>query len=131
VRAAIGPGLLVYVGVAADDTEADALYLADKTAGLRVFADDAGRMNRSVIDAAGDILAVSAFTVMSDARRGRRPSFDPAAPGETARSLYDAFCAALARAGVEPQRGVFGADMRIESVNDGPVCVLLDSRRGF
>ncbi len=131
VRAAVGRGLLVYVGVAADDAPADAVYLADKTAGLRVFADGDGRMNRSVVDVGGEILAVSAFTVMADARRGRRPSFDPAARGDVAITLYDAYCAALANLGISPARGVFGADMMIESINDGPVCVLLESRRLF
>ena len=123
----IGPGLLLLVGIAVGDTEAEAGWLAKKVSGLRVVADEEGKMNRSVLEAAGEILAVSQFTLLGDARKGRRPSFVEAAPPETARPLFDLFCEKLRESGVRSvQTGRFGAMMDVALVNDGPVTVLLE-----
>jgi D-tyrosyl-tRNA(Tyr) deacylase len=122
-------GLLVFVGIAAGDGPADIAYVASKVRDVRVFADDLGRMNRSVQEVGGAVLVVSQFTLMADARRGRRPSFDAAAAPEDARRTYDALLIELKRSGVALQSGVFQADMQVELINDGPVTVLLDSRR--
>jgi D-tyrosyl-tRNA(Tyr) deacylase len=127
----IGPGLLVLVGVAHADTEADAGWLAAKVAGLRVFGDDQGKMNRSVTEVGGAVLVVSQFTLYGDARKGRRPSYVAAAPPEQAAPLVEAVAKSLAGAGVPVAGGRFGADMRVESSGDGPVTILLDSTRGF
>jgi D-tyrosyl-tRNA(Tyr) deacylase len=129
--ARIDHGLLVFVGIAAGDGPADRDYLTSKILELRVFADDAGRMNRSVSDAGGAVLVVSQFTLMGDARKGRRPSFDDAEAPERARELYEDFVRTLKRPGVPVETGVFQADMQVDLVNDGPVTVLLDSRRVF
>ncbi len=131
VAGEIGPGLLVLVGVAEGDGGAEAGWLADKVATLRVFDDEAGRMNRSLADAGGGALVVSQFTLYGDARRGRRPSYLAAARPERAAPLVDAVAAALAAAGVPVAQGRFGAHMRVESAGDGPVTVLLDSEKGF
>ncbi len=128
---AIGHGLLVYVGIDRDDAEADVAYLVDKVRYLRVFADDESKLNRDVCQAGGEVLVISAFTVQADARRGRRPSFDAAAAPERAFVLYEMVCDGLAREGLTVARGSFGADMKVESVNDGPICLLLESRRNF
>lgn len=125
----IGSGLLVYVAAAPDDTQTDVDYLADKVVNLRIFNDEAGKMNRSVLDVNGGVLAISAFTVLADARKGRRPSFEQSARGDVAQPLYDAFVAALRTRGVEVATGTFAAAMHVSSVNDGPICTLLDSRR--
>lgn len=130
-RSEIGAGLLVYLGVASDDTEADVSFLADKVRHLRIFDDEAGQLNRSVADVGGSVMVVSAFTLQGDARKGRRPAYTAAAPPELAKQLYESFCTALAVSGLDVQRGVFRAYMRVESVNDGPVCVLLDSKKVF
>lgn len=122
-----GQGLVALVGVGHDSTEADARWLAGKTEGLRVFADDEGRMNRSVADIGGGILAISQFTLYGDTRKGRRPSFVDAAQPETGSHLYDVFCDALT---VPVGRGVFGAHMDIEMVCDGPVTILLERSAG-
>jgi D-tyrosyl-tRNA(Tyr) deacylase len=127
----IASGLLVYLGVESDDGDADLTYLADKVGHLRTFPDEASRMNCDVVEANGEILVVSAFTVQADARRGRRPSFESAAPPERAFVLYEMFCESLERSGVAVRRGSFGAAMEVRSINDGPVCILLDSRRRF
>lgn len=127
----IGPGLLVYVGVARDDAPADAAALAEKVAGLRVFDDGNGVMNLSVEQSRGSILAVSAFTTQGDVRRGRRPSYELAATPEKAEPLYDDFCAKLSELGLPVERGRFRAEMKVASVNDGPVCILLDTRKAF
>jgi D-tyrosyl-tRNA(Tyr) deacylase len=127
----IGPGLLVLVGVTHADTEADAGWLAAKVAALRVFADDQGKMNRSLTETGGAALVVSQFTLYGDARRGRRPSFVAAAPPERAAPLVEAVAKALAGAGVPVATGRFGADMLVESAGAGPVTILLDSTRGF
>jgi D-aminoacyl-tRNA deacylase len=127
----IGPGLLVLVGVAHADTEADAAWLAAKVAGLRVFGDDQGKMNRSLLEVGGGALVVSQFTLYGDARKGRRPSYIAAAPPERAAPLVESVAKALAGEGVPVATGRFGADMRVESAGDGPVTILLDSTRGF
>ncbi len=127
----IGRGLLVLLGVTHDDTQADVDYLAEKTTGLRIFEDDAGKMNRSVLDIGGQVLVVSQFTLWGDCRRGKRPSFTDAAPPELAERLYDQFVAAVGRLGVPAATGQFRAHMDVALVNDGPVTLLLDSRKGF
>jgi D-tyrosyl-tRNA(Tyr) deacylase len=127
----IGVGLLVYAGVAGDDTPDDVQYLVDKIAHLRIFNDDEGKMNRSVVDVGGGVLVISAFTLQADARKGRRPSFDAAAAPEPANALYEQLCESLVDAGLAVARGVFRAAMLVESVNVGPICILLDSKRLF
>jgi D-tyrosyl-tRNA(Tyr) deacylase len=127
VVGAIGPGLLVLIGVRDGDTEADAVRLAAKTAELRIFADDEGRFNRSLIETGGEALAVSQFTLYGDVRKGRRPSFNAAARPEMAEPLVQAFADALRTQGVVVATGRFGAHMAVESVNDGPVTILIDS----
>ena len=127
----IGPGLLVLVGVTHADTADDAAWLAAKVAGLRVFDDDRGVMNRSLTDTGGGALVVSQFTLYGDARRGRRPSYVAAAPPERAAPLVEAVAKALAGAGIPVAGGRFGADMLVESAGDGPVTILLDSTREF
>jgi D-tyrosyl-tRNA(Tyr) deacylase len=131
VVAAVDGGLLVYLGVAPEDGEDDSRYLADKVRHLRIFADDKGLMNRDVVQAGGEVLTVSAFTVHCDARKGRRPSFDTAAGAELAEKLYDLFCLSLSAGGVKVHKGAFREYMHVDSTNDGPICVLLDSRRLF
>jgi D-tyrosyl-tRNA(Tyr) deacylase len=127
--AAVGPGLLVLLGVAAGDADADAAWLARKIAGLRVFADEAGRMNRSVAECGGSLLVVPQFTLLGDCRAGRRPSFVGAAPPDEGRRLYEAFLAEAAAASAAPVlAGVFGAHMLVALENDGPVTLILDSR---
>ena len=124
---AIGPGLLLLVGIATGDTEAEADWLAKKVSGLRVMADDEGKMNRGVLEAEGEVLAVSQFTLLGDARKGRRPSFVEAAPPETAEPLFDQFCEKLRESGVRSVKtGRFGTMMDVALVNDGPVTVLLE-----
>ncbi|RME38548.1 MAG: D-tyrosyl-tRNA(Tyr) deacylase [Planctomycetota bacterium] len=131
VAGRIEAGLLVYLGVACEDEVDDAAYLAEKVRYLRIFPDDEGRMNRDVVAAGGAVLVVSAFTVQADARKGRRPTFEGAAPRAEAVSLYERFCETLADLGVSVARGAYGEDMAVHSVNAGPVCILLDSRRAF
>lgn len=127
----IGPGVMVLVGVHAEDTDADAAAIADKIVNLRIFEDDEGKMNRSVLEIGGSALIVSQFTLWGDARKGRRPSFVAAAAGEEARPIYEAVCARVAELGVPVQRGRFAAHMHVALVNDGPVTILLDSRKAF
>jgi D-tyrosyl-tRNA(Tyr) deacylase len=127
----IGLGLLVLLGVGRDDTNADATYLVKKIAGLRVFEDAQGKMNLNLQDVGGSVLAVSQFTLYGDVRRGKRPSFDAAAPPEKARQLYDFFVDQLRSAGLRCETGRFQEMMQVELVNDGPVTILLDSGKGF
>jgi D-tyrosyl-tRNA(Tyr) deacylase len=127
----IGLGLLVLLGVGHEDTEADATYLAEKIAGLRIFEDSDGKMNRSAQDAGGSVLAVSQFTLYGDARRGRRPSFDAAATPEQARRLYEFFVERIRAAGLRCETGRFQEMMQVELINDGPVTILVDSRKEF
>lgn len=123
----IQDGLLVLVGVGPEDTEAEARRLAAKTVKLRIFKDDEGKMNRSVLDLGGGVIAVSQFTLYGDARKGNRPSFINAAPPEKAEPLYEAYCAAIREAGVPCGQGVFGAHMEVSLLNSGPVTILLES----
>lgn len=127
----IGPGLLVLLGVSATDTQADADYLAEKIAGLRIFEDQDGKMNRSVTDVGGAVLAVSQFTLYGDVRRGKRPSFDGAARPEQARELYERFVAQLRQCGLRCETGQFQAMMSVSLVNEGPVTILIDSSKLF
>jgi D-tyrosyl-tRNA(Tyr) deacylase len=122
----IGEGLCVFVGIARDDDEGAATRLAAKIARLRIFADEEGRFDRSVTDVGGAALVVSQFTLLADATKGNRPSFSDAAPPEDAEPLYERFCAALETLDVPVRRGVFGAKMEVELVNDGPVTIILD-----
>jgi D-tyrosyl-tRNA(Tyr) deacylase len=128
---AIGPGLLVLLGVGREDAEADADYLADKIAHLRIFEDDAGQMNLSVLETRGAVLVVSQFTLYGDVRRGRRPGFSTAAPPDEANRLYRYFVTRVAALGLEVKEGVFRAMMDVRLVNHGPVTLLLDSTRAF
>ena len=127
----IGVGLVVLLGVARDDAEEDARYLAEKTVSLRVFDDEEGRMNRSVVEAGGGLLVVSQFTLYGDARKGRRPSWFDAAPPDVAERLYEFYSAEVSRSVARVAKGVFRAMMEVELVNDGPVTILLDSRKLF
>jgi D-tyrosyl-tRNA(Tyr) deacylase len=131
VVARSGAGLLVFVGVASDDGPEDVKYLAAKILELRLFPDDDGRMNRSVVETSGSVLVVSQFTLLGDCRKGRRPSFDRAAPPPLAEALYRDFVGAIEQAGVTVTTGVFRAHMDVELINDGPVTLLVDSRRVF
>lgn len=130
VVGAIQQGLVVLLGVAREDTEADADYLAQKIAGLRIFEDEAGKMNRSLVDISGGCLVISQFTLYGDCRKGRRPSFITAAPPEQAAALYERFVAGVRGQGIEVATGRFRTHMDVELVNDGPVTLMLDSRRG-
>jgi len=121
----IGKGLLVYLGVAKGDSDKDAEFIAEKLAVLRIFADEAGKMNLCVQDVKGEVLIVSNFTLYGDCRKGRRPGFDAAAEPEPARQLYEKTVKLLADKGIKVETGVFGAYMQVESVNDGPVTFLL------
>ena len=127
----IETGLLALLGVGQDDREADADYLAEKIVGLRIFEDEAGKMNRSVMEAGGAVLAVSQFTLFGDVRRGKRPSFDAAARPERARELYEHFVERVRGFGLRCETGRFQEMMEVELVNSGPVTILLDSRKGF
>lgn len=127
----ISRGLLVLLGVSQSDTEKDADYVADKIAGLRVFEDEGGKMNLSVSEVRGAVLAVSQFTLYGDVRRGKRPSFDEAARPERARELYEYFVSKIRSAGLVCETGRFQEMMQVELVNDGPVTILIDSTKGF
>jgi D-tyrosyl-tRNA(Tyr) deacylase len=127
----IGNGLLVLLGVAQQDDEADVFTLVEKTLGLRIFEDDEGKMNLSLLDTKGEMLVVSQFTLLGDVRRGKRPSFVAAAPPERANELYELFVAQARAKGVKTETGVFQAIMQVELVNYGPVTILLDSEKLF
>jgi D-tyrosyl-tRNA(Tyr) deacylase len=131
VKGEIGRGLAVLLGVSRDDGEADARLLADKVSGLRVFEDAGGRMNLAAGEVGGGVLVVSQFTLYGDARKGNRPSFTDAAPPEAANALYERFCALVREKGLPVATGVFRASMEVELVNEGPVTILLDSKRLF
>jgi D-tyrosyl-tRNA(Tyr) deacylase len=131
VSGEIGLGLLVLLGVGRDDGEAEATYFAEKIAGLRIFEDDDGKMNRNVIDVGGSVLAVSQFTLYGDVRRGKRPSFDAAAPPDVARRLYEFFIQQIQALGLRCETGRFQEMMQVELVNEGPVTILLDSKKEF
>jgi D-tyrosyl-tRNA(Tyr) deacylase len=123
----IGQGILVLLGVAKTDTAAEAEFLAAKIANLRIFADESGKMNRSVVDAGGSLLVVSQFTIYGDTRKGRRPGFDQAAPPDRAKALYEHFVTAARSSGVPVETGVFQAHMAVSLTNDGPVTFIVDS----
>jgi D-tyrosyl-tRNA(Tyr) deacylase len=131
VSGQIGLGLLVLLGVGRDDANSDAIYLAQKIVGLRVFEDDQGKMNLRVQEVGGSVLAVSQFTLYGDVRRGKRPSFDAAAPPEKARQLYEFFVEQIRAAGVRCETGRFQETMKVALVNEGPVTILLDSEKAF
>jgi D-aminoacyl-tRNA deacylase len=125
----VGRGFVILLGVAKDDTEKDAVYLADKTLGLRVFADTEGRMNLSLKQVEGELLVISQFTLLAETESGRRPSFIRAAPPEDARRLYEHFLSLVRNTGVRVETGEFGAMMAVSLTNDGPVTIILDSRK--
>lgn len=131
VVGSIGPGFMVLCGVEDGDTAEDVRYCIDKTVNLRIFEDEAGKMNRSILDAGGEILAISQFTLHGDVRHGRRPSFIRAARPEIAVPLYDAYCDGLREAGIHVETGIFQTDMKVSLINDGPVTLLVDSRKVF
>jgi len=131
VSGQIGPGFVVLLGVEREDGEADAKYIAEKTANLRVFEDAEGKMNRSILETGGEVLLVSQFTLLGDARKGRRPSFIAAERPQRADELYLVVKSGLACLGIRVETGVFRTHMEVELVNDGPVTILLDSRRIF
>ena len=129
IRGQIGAGFLVLIGVEEGDGDADFRYIAEKAPNLRVFEDEQGKMNRSLLDVGGELLAVSQFTLLGDARGGRRPSFITAARPETADPMYERLVADWRARGIRVETGVFGAHMKVSLVNDGPVTILLESRR--
>jgi len=128
--ARIGPGFLLLVGIAREDSEEEVMFWAKKIPDLRIFSDDAGKLNRSLREVGGEILCVSQFTLYGDALAGRRPSFDRAAPAEAARALYERFVEALRSQGIPVKTGVFGAHMEVGLVNDGPVTLILERSSG-
>jgi D-tyrosyl-tRNA(Tyr) deacylase len=128
VTGEIGRGLLVFLGVSKLDTEADAEFVAQKVLNLRIFEDENGKMNRSILDTGGGLLVVSQFTLYGDCRKGRRPSFDDAAPAEQARALYEHFVAVARRSPLRVETGIFQADMAVSLINDGPVTLIVESR---
>ena len=131
ITGAIGQGIMVLIGVEDGDSEKDAEYIADKICGLRIFEDDQGKMNLSVKDIAGEVLAVSQFTLLADARKGRRPSFTKAAAPDEANDLYRKVIEKISAENINVQEGVFQAEMMVEIHNDGPVTILLDSNKMF
>jgi len=130
-KGAVGRGMVVLLGVGRNDSAEAAAYLAEKVANLRIFEDEQGKMNRSLVETGGEALVISQFTLYGDARKGRRPGFDRAAPPEQAEPLYEQFVRELIARGIRVSTGVFQARMQVELVNDGPVTILLDSDRLF
>jgi len=128
---AVGPGLMVLIGVSTEDTDADLKYMTEKVPNLRIFDDENGVMNRSVLDVGGEILAVSQFTLYGDARGGRRPSYIRAAKPEEANAMYERLVEAWRGKGIHVETGIFRTDMKVSLVNDGPVTILLDSEKVF
>lgn len=128
VTGKIGRGLVVLLGVERGDSEADARYLAEKTANLRIFSDEAGKFNLSALDISGQVLVVSQFTLLADVRKGRRPSFVAAAPPEEAEPLVEKFIDYLKETGLKVEKGIFGGHMQVEIHNDGPVTIILESK---
>jgi D-aminoacyl-tRNA deacylase len=126
----IGPGLVILVGVGHDDSETTAQALANKAVDLRIFRDDEGKTNRSLIDVGGGVLAISQFTLYADTRKGRRPSFLDAAGPDAGNELYEKFCTAVEDRGVAVAKGIFGAEMEVQLINDGPMTIWLDSAAG-
>jgi len=126
----IGPGLLILVGVGHEDDEATTATMASKAVDLRIFRDEEGKTNRSLIDVGGEVLAISQFTLFADTRKGRRPSFLDAAAPDKGKALYEAFCRQVEERGVKVAKGIFGAEMEVELVNDGPMTIWLDSAAG-
>ncbi len=126
VKGKIGHGLLVFFGVESGDTEERMMWIADKLARLRIFSDENGKMNLSVTDIGGEILVISQFTLCADCRKGTRPSFDSAEKPDKANAMYESFAAYLGEKGIKVETGVFGADMKVELLNDGPVTVMLE-----
>ena len=127
INGEIGQGFLILLGVAPNDTSAQCIKLADKILGLRVFEDENGKMNRALADVGGQVLVVSQFTLFADCRKGKRPSFIGAGAPDVAIPLYEQFLSECRNRGFEPQHGEFGADMQVESINDGPVTIILDT----
>ena len=128
VVGSIGKGFLILLGVGPEDTEKDCRYLAEKALGLRIFEDEQGKMNLGLDAVGGELLVVSQFTLYGNCRKGRRPSFTDAAPPELGNALYEKFLSICAELGYPPQHGQFGADMKVASVNDGPVTLILDTK---
>lgn len=122
-------GLLIFLGVGEGDTEADLRYIADKAAGLRIFCDENGKMNLSVVDVGGEVLVISQFTLYGDCRKGKRPSFSKSMEPEAANKMYEQFIENFKSRGIKTEHGEFGADMKVELLNDGPVTILLDSSK--
>lgn len=127
----ISAGLLVFLGVGEDDNESDISYLVDKIIGLRIFQDDNDKMNLSVLDISGEILIISQFTLYGDVRKGKRPSFSKSAHPDVGKALYEEFINRAKTTGIKVETGIFGADMAVELLNDGPVTILLDSKKVF
>ena len=127
----IGKGILVLLGVCDEDTDSDIVYLADKIVGLRIFEDEDEKMNLSLLDIGGEILVVSQFTLFGDCRKGKRPSFSSAGKPEYANEMYEKFISYIKEKGFDTQHGIFGADMKVDLLNDGPVTLLLDSKKLF
>ncbi|MDR0653390.1 MAG: D-tyrosyl-tRNA(Tyr) deacylase [Synergistaceae bacterium] len=123
----IGPGMCILVGVAPEDTEREAIWTADRITDLRVFEDHDGKMNKSLLETGGEALVISQFTLYADCRKGRRPSFSGAAPPDAAKALYELFVKRVGERGIVARTGMFGADMRVEIVNEGPVTIILDT----
>lgn len=131
IKGKIGKGLLVFLAVCDEDTENDLIYLADKITGLRIFEDENEKMNLSLEDIKGEILIISQFTLYGDCRKGKRPSFTSAGKPDYAEKMYEKFIEYVKEKGLQTQNGVFGADMKVELLNDGPVTILLDSKKLF